>query len=91
MIRSSVDLPEPLGPSSAVSAALGDVERDVVERGEVAELLGDPLRLDPHRAFFLLDPNKVISSNTATEITANSVASAYTLVSTWAPTWSSRW
>ena len=39
MIRSSVDLPLPLGPSSAVSEPVGDLERDVVERGEVAEAL----------------------------------------------------
>ena len=32
MIRSSVDLPEPLGPSSAVSEPSGHLERDVVER-----------------------------------------------------------
>ena len=69
-------------PEQRGQRSLGDVERDVVERGEVAELLGDVLGLDPHPASSLLDPNKVISSNTATEITANSVASAYTLVVT---------
>ena len=41
MTRSSVDLPEPLGPSSAVSDPAGIVERDVVERREVAEALRD--------------------------------------------------
>ena len=39
MTRSSVDLPPPLGPSSAVSEPSGTVERDVVERDEVAEAL----------------------------------------------------
>ena len=43
MTRSSVDLPEPDGPSSAVSEPSGDLERDVVEGGEVAEALGDVL------------------------------------------------
>ncbi len=37
--RSSVDLPLPLGPSSAVSEPVRDLERDVVERDEVAEAL----------------------------------------------------
>ena len=32
-----------------------------------------------------------MSSNTAIESTANSVAAAYTLVVTWPPTCSSRW
>ena len=41
MTRSSVDLPLPLGPSSAVSEPVVDLERDVVERGEVAEALRD--------------------------------------------------
>ena len=44
MTRSSVDLPLPLGPSSAVSEPGGDLERDVVERDEVAEALGDVTR-----------------------------------------------
>ena len=43
MIRSSVDLPEPLGPSSAVSDPVGHLERHVAERLEVAEPLGDAL------------------------------------------------
>ena len=41
MIRSSVDFPEPLGPRSAVSDPLVDVERDVVDGDEVAEALRD--------------------------------------------------
>ena len=48
MMRSSVDLPEPLGPSSAVSDAALDVERDVVEGDEVAEALGDVAHEDGH-------------------------------------------
>ena len=41
MIRSSVDLPPPLGPSSAVSCPVGMVDGDVVEGDEVAEPLVD--------------------------------------------------
>ena len=48
MTRRSVDLPLPLGPSSAVSEPPGNVERDVVERDEVAEALGDVADRDSH-------------------------------------------
>ena len=41
MMRSSVDLPPPLGPSSAVSCPVGMVDRHVVEGDEVAEALAD--------------------------------------------------
>ena len=41
MIRSSVDLPEPLGPEQRGERAVGDLQRDVVERDEVAERLAD--------------------------------------------------
>ena len=41
MMRSSVDLPLPDGPSSAVSSPSGTSSDDVVERDEVAEALGD--------------------------------------------------
>ena len=44
MMRSSVDLPPPLGPSSAVSEPVGHLERDVVERHGVAEALRDATR-----------------------------------------------
>ena len=62
--------------------ALGNLERDVFERDEVPEPLGDAFYVDPHRASFVLEPNIVISSSTAIESTANSVAAAYTLVVT---------
>ena len=39
MTRSSVDLPEPLGPSRAVSEPSSTSMRDAVERLEVAEAL----------------------------------------------------
>ena len=48
MIRSSVDLPEPDGPSSAVSEPLSTSTRDVVERLEVAEPLRDVADFDAH-------------------------------------------
>ena len=48
MIRSSVVLPEPDGPSSASNSPLRDLEIDVVERREGAELLDDVLDFDGH-------------------------------------------
>ena len=53
MMRSSVVLPLPDGPSSAVSDPSGDVQRDVVEGDEVAEPLGQPVNLDGHRCVLL--------------------------------------
>ena len=41
MIRSSVDLPPPLGPSSAVSEPVGMSTETSFKRDEVAELLDD--------------------------------------------------
>ena len=41
MMRSSVDLPEPDGPSSDGERPVGDLQRDVVERDEVPERLPD--------------------------------------------------
>ena len=52
MMRSRVDLPPPLGPSSAVSEPVGHLEGDVVERDGVAEALGDRLDVDAHAAAF---------------------------------------
>ena len=49
MMRSNVDLPPPLGPSNAVSEPAGDVDRDVVQRDEIAETLGDVLGADSHQ------------------------------------------
>ena len=48
MIRSSVDLPPPRRAEQRGQLAGGDVQRDVVERDEVAELLVDVLDLDAH-------------------------------------------
>ena len=50
MMRSSVDLPPPLGPRRAVSEPLGHLERHVVERHGVAEALRDGLDGDAHAA-----------------------------------------
>ncbi len=41
MARSRVVLPQPDGPEEADELALGDLERDVAERREVAETLGE--------------------------------------------------
>ena len=49
MMRSSVDLPPPLGPSSAVSWPGRDAHGDVVEGDEVAEALADAGDLDAQR------------------------------------------
>src|ERR1700733_10916337 len=62
-------------PEQCGQPALGHVERDVVERDKVAEPLGDPVCLDPHCRSFRR-PNSVITSSTAIEITASSVAAA---------------
>ena len=53
MMRSSVDLPPPLGPSRAVSWPVGIDSDDVVEGDEVAEALGDVADVDAHQAAFL--------------------------------------
>ena len=53
MIRSSVDLPLPLGPSSAVSAPSPTRDADVVERDEVAEALAHVAYLDRHQTAVL--------------------------------------
>ena len=74
MIRSSVDLPEPLGPSSAVSDPSGtssDTSSSAVKSPNRLEIAVD---FDPHRASSLLDPNIVISSSTPSTCTASSVA-----------------
>jgi hypothetical protein len=54
MMRSTVDLPPPLGPSSAVSEPGGHLEGDVVEGDCVAEALRDRLDFDAHRSCLLL-------------------------------------
>ena len=45
-MRTVVVLPEPLGPSKREDRADGDVEVEAVDRADVAEELGQPLRLD---------------------------------------------
>ena len=52
IIRSSVVLPEPDGPSSATSSPVGDLEADVVERDEAAEGFAQVADLDTHAASF---------------------------------------
>ncbi len=55
MIRSSVVLPEPDGPSSATSSPFSISRLDIVERDEVAERLADVFDLDTHAAASLDD------------------------------------
>ena len=52
MMRSSVVLPEPDGPSRATSSPAGTVEADVLQGGEAAELLADIFDLDAHIVTF---------------------------------------
>ena len=77
MIRSSVDLPPPLGPSSAVSEPRGTSTVDVVERGKV------PKRLEMSRTSM---PISVISFGTqelddaAGQHTANAASTVATAI-----------
>ena len=50
MIRSSVVLPEPDGPSRGDQFAVGHVQTYVAQRGKLAERLGDVADLDAHAA-----------------------------------------
>ena len=76
MMRSSVDLPEPHGPSSAVrppSGTSSDTSSSAVKSPNCLEIASASIltALPPS-----LDPNIVISSSTAIDSTASSVASA---------------
>jgi hypothetical protein len=73
MIRSSVDLPEPLGPSRAVSEP--DSTSIVLERDEVAEALHDVVGGD--HAADLRGFTRVINSRVASAIVASSADAAY--------------
>jgi hypothetical protein len=48
MMRSSVVLPQPEGPEQRGQFAVRELQRDVVERRELAELLADVLDFDRH-------------------------------------------
>ena len=74
MTRRSVDLPEPLGPSSAISAPLGTLDRHVVERDELAEALRHVAGRDHVRSS--RGRNIVISSKVAIAIIASSTDAA---------------
>ena len=50
MILISVDLPAPLSPTQGGDLPGGDVEVDVVERVDGAEVLGDAAQLEQQRA-----------------------------------------
>ena len=74
MIRSSVDLPEPLGPSSAVSEPSGTSSETSSSGDEVAEALGDVA--DGDHALSLLGLTTVIASSVASAISASSAEAA---------------
>ena len=77
MIRSSVDLPEPLGPSSAVSEPSGTSSVTSSSATNVAERLEMCLDVDSHQASFFWGASRVIAISTISDITASSVAAAY--------------
>src|SRR5437016_4776106 len=52
--------------------AFRDLDRNVLERGEVAEPLRDPLNVDSHLGSCLPGARTVIPSNTISDITASS-------------------
>ncbi len=76
MIRSSVDLPEPLGPSSAVSEPSGTSSVTSSSAVKSPKRLDDGLDVDSHRASCLLGASTVIATSTISDITASSVAAA---------------
>ena len=49
MMRSSVDLPPPLGPSKAVSEPVGMSTETLSKRDEIAEPLDDVVGADAHQ------------------------------------------
>ena len=77
MIRSSVDLPEPLGPSSAVSEPSGTSSVTSSSAAKSPNRLEIASAVDPHLASPFSGPNSVIASSTISDITASSVAAAY--------------
>ena len=74
MIRSRLDLPEPLGPSSAVSEPPGTSSETSSSADEVAEALGDLADGDHERLSFAF--TTVINSNVANAISASSADAA---------------
>ena len=77
IMRSSVDLPLPLGPSSAVSEPVGHVERDVVEGHEVAEALARRCRRRCHRvASFCRRLSRFMSRRASTSAISASTSDA---------------
>ena len=71
MIRSSVDLPLPLGPRSAVSDPAGDLDRDVVEGDEVVEPLGDVPDGDRHQRLLSFGWTRIMATRTKIAIAAS--------------------
>ncbi len=76
MIRSSVDLPDPLGPSSAVSDPSGtssETSCRAVKSPNCLAMVSISMVIE---SLFLLGERAVITSSTSSEITASSVAAA---------------
>ena len=62
MMRSSVVLPQPDGPSSATSSPVGNSRRHVVERREAAEALADAFDCDAHDVALLARSQRRIAT-----------------------------
>ena len=79
MIRSSVDLPLPLGPSSAVSAPSPTVIETSSSAVKVAEALAHVVNLDRHQTASLPRVRRVsrfIASSVASASSASTTAAA---------------
>ena len=77
MTRRSVDLPLPLGPSSAVREPRWHFDRSVVERREVTEPLRDRPGDDGHQRVSSLGLNSVMATSVAIAIIASTTEAAY--------------
>ena len=69
-------MPEPLGPRRAVSEPL-DLQGDVVECEELAELLGDVPDLDRHQSASSRGLIRVMAMSTSTAVAARTGEIAY--------------
>ena len=81
IMRSSVVLPEPDGPSSATSSPVSMSQADVVERDEVAELLADVAKLDTHAATLAAMSSCVLRSPALTRRSRQYLATSVTSAS----------
>ena len=80
MIRSSVDLPLPLGPSSAISAPSPTVTETSSSAANVAEVLADVARFDRHQTAVSARVRRVsrfINTSVANASSASTTAAVY--------------